>query len=54
MYSFSLDSYGHNFASLIADLFLCCYERDLMTHLQTSKPVDLIDMFNYPFTNADP
>ena len=31
---------------LIADLVLNCYERDLMSNLQTSKRFDLIDKFN--------
>ena len=30
----------------IADLFLYCYERDLMSELHKSKRHDLIDMFN--------
>ena len=37
---------GKNYALLIADLFLYCYERDLMSNLQTSKRFDLIDKFN--------
>ena len=37
---------GTNFAPLIADLFLYCYERDFMSDLQKSKRFDLIDMFN--------
>ena len=37
---------GTNCAPLIADLFLYCYERDLMSDLQKSKRHDLIDMFN--------
>ena len=36
---------GTNCAPLIADLFLYCYERDLMSDLQ--KRFDLIDMFKY-------
>ena len=31
---------------LIADLFLYCYERDVLSDLQKSKRFDLIDMFN--------
>ena len=38
--------YGTNCAPLIADLFLYCYERDLMSDLHKSKRHDLIDMFN--------
>ena len=37
---------GTNCAPLIADLFLYCYERDIMSDLQKSKLFDLIDMFN--------
>ena len=34
---------GTNWAPLIADLFLYCYERDFMSNLQKSKRFDLID-----------
>ena len=37
---------GTNCAPLIADLFLCCYERDFMSDLHKSKRPDLKDMFN--------
>ena len=37
---------GTNCAPLIADLFLYCYERDVMFDLQQSKRHYLIDMFN--------
>ena len=37
---------GTNCAKHIADLFLCCYERDFMSNLQKSKRFDLIDKFN--------
>ena len=37
---------GTNCASLIADLFLFCYERDFMSSLHKSKRYDLIDMFH--------
>ena len=37
---------GTNFASLIAELFLYCYERNFMSNLQKSKRFDLIDKFN--------
>ena len=37
---------GTNYAPLIADLFLYCYERDFMSNLQKSKRVDLIDKLN--------
>ena len=35
-----------NCAPLIADLFLFCYVRDLISKLHKSKQYDLIDMFN--------
>ena len=35
-----------NYAPLIADLFLYCYERIFMSNLQKYKPYDLIDKFN--------
>ena len=37
---------GTNSAPLIADLFLYCFERDLMSNLQKSARFDLIDKFN--------
>ena len=37
---------GTNCAPLIADLFLYCYERDIMSDHQKSKRFDLIDIFN--------
>ena len=37
---------GTNCAPLIADLFLCCYERDFMSNLQKSKRFGHIDKFN--------
>ena len=33
-------------APLIADLFLSCYERDLMMSLSDVKQADIIDAFN--------
>ena len=35
-----------NCASLVADLFLFCYERDFMKSLTKEKRYDLIDAFN--------
>ena len=35
-----------NCATLIADLFSYCYERDFMSQLHKSKRYDLMDMFN--------
>ena len=37
---------GTNCAPLIADLFLYCYEGNLMSNLQKSKRFDLINKFN--------
>ena len=37
---------GINCATLIADLFLSCHERDFMSNLHKSKWYDLIDMLN--------
>ena len=35
-----------NCAPLVADLFLFCYERDLMTSLSDKKQADIIEAFN--------
>ena len=37
---------GTNCASLVADLFLFCYERDFMMSLSDDKQADVIDAFN--------
>ena len=37
---------GTNCASLVADLFLFCYERDFMMSLSVDKQADVIDAFN--------
>ena len=37
---------GTNFAPLVADLFLFCYERDFMMSLSVDKQADVIDAFN--------
>ena len=37
---------GTNYAPLVADLFLFCYERDLMKSLTKEKQYDMIDAFN--------
>ena len=37
---------GTNFAPLVADLFLFCYERDFMMSLSDDKQADVIDAFN--------
>ena len=36
---------GTNCAPLVADLFLFCYERDLMMSLSDDKQADVIDAF---------
>ena len=35
-----------NCATLIADLFIFCYERDIMSNLHKSKQYDITDMFS--------
>ena len=37
---------GINFAPLVEDLFLFCYERDFMMALSDAKQADIIDAFN--------
>ena len=37
---------GTNCASLAADLFLFCYERDSIMSLSDDKQADIIDAFN--------
>ena len=37
---------GTNCATLVADLFLFCYERDFMMSLSNDKKADIIDAFN--------
>ena len=37
---------GTNYAPLVADLFLFCYERDFMMSLSDDKQADDIDAFN--------
>ena len=36
---------GTNFASFVADLFLCCYERDFMKSLSRENQADIIEAF---------
>ena len=40
---------GTNWAPLVADLFLLCYERDFMMSLSDDKQVDIIDAFDFDF-----
>ena len=51
---------GTNCVPLVADLFLFCYERDLMVSLCDDKQADIIGAFNFdfkivnfPFTDGD-
>ena len=37
---------GTNSASLVADLFLFCYERDFMMSLSVDKDAEIIEAFN--------
>ena len=37
---------GTNFAPLVADLILFCYERDFMKSLSDNNQYDLIEAFN--------
>ena len=37
---------GTNYATLVADLFLFCYERDLMLSLSDNNQADVVDAFN--------
>ena len=39
-------SMGTNYAPLVADVFLFCYERDYMMSLSEDKQADIIDAFN--------
>ena len=42
-----------NCASLVADLFLFCYERDFMLSLSDDKQADVIDAFNTTYRYLD-
>ena len=44
---------GTNCASLVADLFLFCYERDFKMSLSDDKQADFIDAFNTTFRYLD-
>ena len=37
---------GTNYTFLAADLFMFCYERDLMMYLLDNNQADIIDVFN--------
>ena len=37
---------GTNYAPLVADLFLFCYERDFMLSLSDNNQTDIIEAFN--------
>ena len=38
---------GTNFAPVVADLFLFCYERDFMKSLSRENQADIIEAVNY-------
>ena len=42
---------GANFAPLVADLFLFCYDRDSMMFLSDDKKADFIDAFKTTSSN---
>ena len=44
---------GTNCASLVADLFLFCYDRDFMMTLSDDKQADIIDAFNTTYRYLD-
>ena len=44
---------GTNCASLVADLFLFCYERNLLMCFSDDKQADVIDAFNTTFRYLD-
>ena len=44
---------GTNCASLVADLFLLCYEREFMMSLSDDKQADVMDAFNTTFRYLD-
>ena len=43
---------GTNCASLVADLFLFCYERDFMLSLSDNNQTDIIEAFNSTFRHS--
>ena len=44
---------GTNFAPLVADLFLFCYERDFMTSLSDVKQAEIIEAFKSTYRYLD-
>ena len=44
---------GTNCATLIADLFLFCYERDFMLSLSDNSQTDIIEAFNSTYRYLD-
>ena len=44
---------GTNFAPLVADFILFCYERDFTMSLSDDKQADVIDAFNTTFSYLD-
>ena len=44
---------GINCAPLATDLFLFCYERDLMLSLSDNKQADVVEAFNHTSNDFD-
>ena len=44
---------GTNYAPLVADLFLFCYERDFMTSLSDVKQAEIVEAFNSTSRHLD-
>ena len=44
---------GTNYAPLVADLFLFCYERDFIKDLSSDNQADVIKAFNSASRNLD-
>ena len=53
MYKVFLIPMGTNYAPLVADLFLFCYERGFMMSLSDDKQADVIGAFNTTFRYLD-
>ena len=43
---------GTNCASLVADLFLFCYERDFMLSMSDNNQTDITEAFNSTFRHS--
>ena len=44
---------GTNFATLVADLFLFCYERHFILSLSDNKQADVVEAFNFTSVYLD-